>query len=80
MATLDRRLERGQRALGCRSGVIQEPSRGLRGRDRLGGGVLVREERDREGGGEKILGRRGRGLCSSESCWEQIRRQSSRRD
>lgn len=30
--------------------------------------------------GEKILRRRGRGLCSSESCWEQIRRYSSRKD
>lgn len=40
--------------------------------------VLVREQREQEG--EKIQRRRGRGLCSSESCWEQIRRHGSRRD
>lgn len=53
---------------------------GLRGRDRLGVGVLVREKREPGKEGEKIQRRRGRGLCSSESCWEQIRRPSSRRD
>lgn len=51
---------------------------GLRGRD---GGVLVGAKRELGGGGgKKIQGRRGRGLCSSKSCWEQIRRHSSRRD
>lgn len=64
MASLDRRLERGQRALGCRSGVIQEPSRGLRGRDRLGGGVLVREERAREGGGRRSREGGGEGFAA----------------
>lgn len=74
--------EAGERAKGtgvqiwCQPGVIMGA---LRGRDRpVGAGQ--REERTGEGGGKKIPRRRGRGLCSRESCWEQIRRHGSSRD
>lgn len=45
--------------------------------DRRGRGSESRERRKER---EKIPRRRGRGLCSSKSCWEQIRQRGSRRD
>ena len=42
--------------------------------------MLVREKKELGRRGEKIQKRRGKGLCSSESCWEQIRQHSSSRD
>lgn len=45
------------------------------------GSQRKREKKRRiEVGGGGRWRRRGRGLCSSESCWEKIRQQSSRRD
>lgn len=80
LATSELRLERGERALECKAGVKQELSWRPERQTGWEWGVLVREKREPGKEGETIQRRRGRGLCSSESCWEQIRRHSSRRD
>lgn len=48
--------------------------------ERLGRRWRWSESRENRKEGEKIQRRRGRGLCCSESCWEQIRQHGSRRD
>lgn len=77
LAMSERRLERGHWG----ADLVSARSHLRAGEAGGRGAVQVRAKRESQGrSGEKIQKRRGRGLCSSESCWEQIRRHSSGRD